>query len=216
MQQVVTTIGASVRRFSRRASALLVSISVTSLSASAFLAASVLLPASPAGASGPYVSTIVGIGAYGNSGSGGPALSAEIEGPNALALDSSGDLFTTSNSEVLETSASTGFITPVAGYGPAVARVTVVWPQRLSLVSPTASLSILRETSTFPTADATTSARSTTRLGSLRESLGPALLATAVTAAWLPAQSWIVRPALHLTPRETSTSPMPSTLWCVR
>ena len=44
------------------------------------------------GKGGGYVSDFAGIGAYGSTGDGGPAISAEVAGPEAVALDSSGNL----------------------------------------------------------------------------------------------------------------------------
>lgn len=65
------------------------------------------------------ISLYAGNGMWGNSGDNGPATSAQMLGPAALALDSAGNLFIADvyNSRVREVSASTGIITTVAGVG---------------------------------------------------------------------------------------------------
>jgi len=63
------------------------------------------------------VSTIAGDGGVGFSGDGGPATSARLNSPQAIALDSSGDLYIadTFNNRVRKVAADTGDITNVAG-----------------------------------------------------------------------------------------------------
>ena len=65
------------------------------------------------------ITTVAGNGVWGFSGSGGPALSAEIDYPRGLALDSAGNLYfaDTFNNVVWEISARTGDIGVVAGNG---------------------------------------------------------------------------------------------------
>jgi sugar lactone lactonase YvrE len=59
---------------------------------------------------------VAGTGVAGVSGDGGPATSAMLTGPNALALDSSGNLYFTDNNRVREMTAD-GIIHTVAGNG---------------------------------------------------------------------------------------------------
>ena len=65
------------------------------------------------------ISTIAGTGVPGYSGNGGPATSAQLNGPLALALDSSDDLYVsdTNNSVVRKIDLNTGIISTVAGTG---------------------------------------------------------------------------------------------------
>ncbi len=70
--------------------------------------------------SGGTISTIGGSGVFSYSGDGGPATSAELFAPNAVAVDSSGDLFIsdTQNDVVREVTAK-GVISTIAGTGTA-------------------------------------------------------------------------------------------------
>ena len=65
------------------------------------------------------ITTVAGMGTAGFSGDGGPATSAQLDAPGALALDTSGDLFILDdgNQRVRKVSAATGIITTVAGGG---------------------------------------------------------------------------------------------------
>ena len=65
------------------------------------------------------ISTVVGTGNQGYAGDGGPALSADLNSPGGLALDSAGNLYfaDTGNQRVREVSAATGIVTTVAGTG---------------------------------------------------------------------------------------------------
>ena len=71
-----------------------------------------------AGATGT-ITTIVGAGAAGFSGDGGPAKAALLDLPTALALDAAGNLYVadTDNHRVRRIAAATGIITTVAGNG---------------------------------------------------------------------------------------------------
>lgn len=66
--------------------------------------------------SGGMITTIAGTGSLGESGDEGPALNAQLFGPAALALDSSGNLFFTEDRRVRKISLD-GIITAVAGTG---------------------------------------------------------------------------------------------------
>ena len=65
------------------------------------------------------ITTVAGDGATGFSGDGGPATSASLNRPNAVAIDASGNLFIAdgSNYRVRRVDAATGIITTVAGDG---------------------------------------------------------------------------------------------------
>src|SRR6185503_8883585 len=65
------------------------------------------------------VTTVAGNGTRAFSGDGGPATAAELHTPEAVALDSSGDLFIADNgnSRIREVNLTTGLITTVAGHG---------------------------------------------------------------------------------------------------
>lgn len=65
------------------------------------------------------IATIAGTGAPGFSGDGGPAKSAQLDRPTALAFDSAGNLYLadTNNHRVRRIAATTGAITTVAGNG---------------------------------------------------------------------------------------------------
>jgi hypothetical protein len=73
----------------------------------------------PAGLAAGDISTVVGNGTAGFSGDGGPATSAELNSPCALAIDASGNLFIADfgNARVRRVDAKTGIITTVAGNG---------------------------------------------------------------------------------------------------
>jgi RHS repeat-associated protein len=68
-------------------------------------------------ASTGVISTIAGSGTSGYSGDGGAAISAQLDGPTALAVDSTGNLYIadTWNSRIRKVNVSTGIITTVAG-----------------------------------------------------------------------------------------------------
>jgi sugar lactone lactonase YvrE len=68
-------------------------------------------------ASTGVISTFAGNGTYDHIGDGGAATSAGIETPNALALDSAGNLYIASGDHVRKVTAATGIITTVAGNG---------------------------------------------------------------------------------------------------
>ena len=67
------------------------------------------------------ITTIAGNGTAGYSGDNGPATSAELNGPQALALDSAGDIYVVdaNNSRIRKVAAASGTITTVAGNGTA-------------------------------------------------------------------------------------------------
>ncbi len=65
------------------------------------------------------ITTIAGTGTAGYSGDGGPAISAKLNGPCGIALDSAGNIYIadTENYRIRKVNASTGIITTVAGNG---------------------------------------------------------------------------------------------------
>ena len=65
------------------------------------------------------ITTVAGNGTFGFSGDGGPATSAELDGPTGVAVDSAGNLFIADNlnSRIRRVDAATGIITTVAGTG---------------------------------------------------------------------------------------------------
>jgi len=63
------------------------------------------------------ISTVAGIGTSGFSGDGGPAISAQLSVPHALALDQNGTLFISDSTRIRRVDAQTGIITTVAGSG---------------------------------------------------------------------------------------------------
>lgn len=65
------------------------------------------------------ISTVAGTGRGGYSGDGGPATSAKLLYPQAVAVDSVGNLYIadTDNSCIRKVTASTGYISTIAGYG---------------------------------------------------------------------------------------------------
>ena len=75
--------------------------------------------ATHASASGLYVITVAGNGGGSYSGDGVPAVASQLNNPKGLALDSSGNVYIadSGNQRIREVSASTGFITTVAGDG---------------------------------------------------------------------------------------------------
>jgi sugar lactone lactonase YvrE len=68
-------------------------------------------------ASTGIITTVAGNGKSGQSGIGGPATSAELEGPEGIALDSAGNLFIADSGRILKVAAATGILTTVAGNG---------------------------------------------------------------------------------------------------
>jgi sugar lactone lactonase YvrE len=67
---------------------------------------------------GGNISTVAGNGTWGFSGDGGPATSAELAHPYAVAVDSPGNIFIADASmQIREVTVSTGFINAVAGGG---------------------------------------------------------------------------------------------------
>jgi sugar lactone lactonase YvrE len=70
-------------------------------------------------ASSGVITTVAGNGSGGSTGDGGPAVSATVGGPQALALDSSGNLYIAlpGLGLVRKITTSTGLISTVAGYG---------------------------------------------------------------------------------------------------
>jgi DNA-binding beta-propeller fold protein YncE len=71
----------------------------------------VVLKVNPSG----VLSTVAGTGQAGFLGDGGPATSAQLNGPNALALDASGNLYIGDNNTVRKVDHVTGNISTVAG-----------------------------------------------------------------------------------------------------
>jgi hypothetical protein len=65
------------------------------------------------------ITTVAGDGNYGFSGDGGPATSASVDGPNAVAFDTAGNLYvaTQFSGRIRKLTAATGTITTVAGNG---------------------------------------------------------------------------------------------------
>ena len=65
------------------------------------------------------ISTFAGNGTFGYSGDGGPATSATVEYPNAIALDGAGNLyFTDAGADVVRKVTKAGIISTIAGKGP--------------------------------------------------------------------------------------------------
>jgi trimeric autotransporter adhesin len=110
----------------------------------------VLLYCAPASAqvvlpSWPDINTVAGDGTQGFSGNGGLAISAELNSPSGVAVDSSGNIYIADylNSRIRKVTASTGDISTVAGNGgtgfsgdggPATS-ATLWWPGEVSLDS---------------------------------------------------------------------------------
>jgi sugar lactone lactonase YvrE len=69
--------------------------------------------------SGGIISTVVGSGAPGYSGDGGPAITAKLNAPSDVALDDAGNLFIADSSNQRVRKVSGGIITTVAGNGTA-------------------------------------------------------------------------------------------------
>ncbi|MBV8732832.1 MAG: hypothetical protein JO336_23735, partial [Acidobacteriia bacterium] len=72
-------------------------------------------------ASSGIISTIAGNGTAGYAGDGGPAISAQLNGPSSVALDSSGNVYIadTGNYRIRKVTAGTGEISTIAGNGTA-------------------------------------------------------------------------------------------------
>ncbi len=81
---------------------------------------------------GGTVTRLAGNGQAGYSGDGGPALSAQLNAPQGLAIDSAGDIYIadTQNQVVRYVSAATGLITTVAGNGTPGAMAITGFPPR--------------------------------------------------------------------------------------
>jgi sugar lactone lactonase YvrE len=67
--------------------------------------------------SGGVITTFAGTGVYGYSGDGGPAISAQIENVQALAVDSSGNVYLADGSSRVRVISASGTITTFAGNG---------------------------------------------------------------------------------------------------
>jgi sugar lactone lactonase YvrE len=63
------------------------------------------------------ITTVAGNGTDGWTGDGGPATSAELQGPGAVALDGNANLYITSGGTIRKVTAATGIISTVAGNG---------------------------------------------------------------------------------------------------
>ena len=87
--------------------------------AARLLACVVLLSPVAASAFQGEITTYAGAGSGGETGDGGPATAAKIQGPGGQAMDAAGNLFfaDTDNHRVRRVDASTGIITTVAGNG---------------------------------------------------------------------------------------------------
>lgn len=73
------------------------------------------------GANAGTISTFAGNGTFGYTGDGGPATSATVEFPSAIALDGAGNLYFTDNgADVVRKVTKAGIISTVAGKGPSV------------------------------------------------------------------------------------------------
>ena len=88
--------------------------------------------------SGGIVTTVAGTGTPGSSGDGGPATSAQLDDPFALAVDSSGNLFIADTDNSRVRMVSNGIITTIAGgFGPGtpVAGIQLNSPRGLAVDS---------------------------------------------------------------------------------
>ena len=63
------------------------------------------------------ITTVAGTGTAGSSGDGGPATSANVGGPNGVAVDAAGNLFIASGNSIRRVDAATGIISTFAGQG---------------------------------------------------------------------------------------------------
>jgi sugar lactone lactonase YvrE len=96
-------------------------------------------------ASTGHMSTVAGNGTYGFSGDGGAATSAELKNPDAVAVDSSGNVYIVdhTNSRIRKVTVSTGVITTVAGNGTtgysgdggAATSAELYWPEGVAVDS---------------------------------------------------------------------------------
>jgi len=67
---------------------------------------------------GGIITTVAGAGGFGNSGDGGPAISAQLDFPSAVAVDQQGNIFIADlNNDRIRKVSPTGTITTVAGNG---------------------------------------------------------------------------------------------------
>ena len=61
------------------------------------------------------ITTVIGNGTQGHSGDGGLAINAELNYPIGIAIDSSGNIYVSDNSQIRKVNAITGIITTIAG-----------------------------------------------------------------------------------------------------
>ena len=89
----------------------------------------------------PIITTVAGNGISGGSGDDGPATAAEMNYPDAIAVDSAGDLFIIDayNYRVREVNHITGAITTVAGNGIRAIAATAARPPPPPWTGPRAS-----------------------------------------------------------------------------
>jgi hypothetical protein len=128
------------------------------------------------------ITTVAGTGTAGFSGDNGPAISAQLSSPQAVAVDSSGNLYIGDGNRVRKISG--GIITTVAGNGTGGAAVTAARLPTPSCTIPKVSLWILPATCISLTAITFVSARSRTE--SLRPWLEMGYKTSPAMAAQLP------------------------------